>query len=237
MKFLITTLFLYLTPILNAQAIQDSALVHINFAHANEFEIRVDKRIIYTENSFYLTPGEHFIEIWNAGLENIQDTITISKGNENYFSYVVQRDERLGQYKKDMLRFRRDQLTHLALSPALLLTTGTMTVINFLDGRNRYNDLVEYNNSYSTSTDYEFLANYESEFYKRYGEYDRVRKQYYIFLGSTILFGACTYFSIRRFKRKVHKPVNQIYISPFTHKDYSLDFKFGINSVGLVLNI
>jgi hypothetical protein len=215
----------------------DQSLVQIAFPHENRYEIRIDNNEIYDTNSFYLSHGIHTVEIWNACMEKIIDTIAVGKGNFNTFRYKAEVSKEYHSFKNDLTKYRLRQFDHIVLPISLMIGSFCGAGYFLKQGRSQYDDLIQLKSMYETTSNSNYLLDYESNFTAINQRYNNTRAFYYTFLGLSAISTVYTIFGINRFRRNTKRPINNLYLSPFTQKNYALLFQISPNQFQITLNI
>lgn len=214
----------------------DSSKVQIQFPNQGNFEIRIDENQVYTTTVFYLPNGTHTVEIWNAGMELIQDTILVLEGYMNRFRYGAKVDKNYTAYKKELNDYKNKKGEKVIFP--LLLSGGFVTsaVILYRRGVKQYNNLLQLKELYKTSSDPVAVSSFKSNFKSANSRYNLTRSFFYGFVAASCLTGAIGLKGFLQFKKNFKRPVNNFFKSPFTNNDYSLSLQVAPNSATLTLN-
>ena len=215
----------------------DRSLVTIAFPNENRYEIRIDNNEIYDTNTFYLSNGIHTVEIWNACMEKIIDTIAVGKGNFNTFRYNAKVSKGYLSFKNNQSKYRVRQFDHIVLPISLMIGSFCGAGFFLKQGRTQHDDLIQLKLIYETTSNSNYLLDYESNFLATNQRYNKTRVFYYTFLGLSAITTAYAIFGIKRFRQNIKRPINNSYVSPFTQKDYALLFRISPNQFQITLNI
>lgn len=157
-----------------------------------EYEVLVDEKDVYKNNTIFLPAGEHNIKVYAPGCHLFDTTVTIAVNKE--VELVKQLD-----YTSDFLKFialdqqYENKLTLYKIPGAFVTAGGLLySAIQFVELQNNYNEIQALNDGYHLATSTDEVQGLKSKLILEKEDFANNKKALGIGLGATLVSAGIT---------------------------------------------
>jgi hypothetical protein len=180
------------TCLLSYSGIAQTGKVSLFVLPSTEYQVLVDEKDLYKNNTIFLSEGVHNIKIYAPGCYLFDTTITIAANKE------VEIIKELS-YTSDFLKFiEEDQQYENRLTlykiPSAFITAGGIlySTIQFVEMQHNYDEIQALNNSYHTASSTDEIQGIKSKLILEKEEFASNKKAFNISIGATLLSAGVT---------------------------------------------
>jgi len=185
-------LIIIIACILSYSGIAQTGKLSLFILPNTEYEVLVDEKDVYKNNTIFLAEGEHNIKIYAPGCNLFDTTITIAPNQEIELIKDL-------QYSADFIKFiEEDQQYENRLTlykiPSAFITAGGIlySTIQFVEMQRNYNEIQALNNSYHTASSTDEIQGIKSKLILEKEEFASNKKAFNISIGATLLSAGIT---------------------------------------------
>lgn len=180
------------TCLLSYSGIAQTGKVSLFVLPSTEYQVLVDEKDLYKNNTIFLSEGAHNIKIYSPGCYLFDTTITITANKE------VEIIKELS-YTSDFLKFvaedqqYENKLTMYKIPTAFLTAGGALfTVIKLIKVQKNYNEIQALNSNYYNASSTDAVQGIKSKLLVEKEEFRSNKKAFNIGLGATLVSAGVT---------------------------------------------